>query len=106
MPRDSKGNLFGHNSVMQTKNGERIRVEGFATIAHGRIPMAELAKLFPRFRFFRWTELSNVDEKEITAAAVETTDHCAVDRGQVRDGSELTASLSESESGDKVIWGS
>lgn len=100
MPRDSKGNGFGHGSTMQDKQGNTLHVVGFATISKGRIDIAKAKAAFgDQYRYYRWTELHNVDPKEQSAAVSDTTDHCAVDRAQV------LGAFGEDDGGDKIIWG-
>jgi hypothetical protein len=108
MPRDNKGNGFGHGSIMQDKAGHTIRVVGFATVAKGGpINIEALKAVFgAQYKYYRWTELHNVNEKEASAAVVDTTDHCAVDRAQVALGTPVVAMAMSGDDGDKVIWGS
>lgn len=106
MPRDGKGNLFGHGSVMEDRHGKRITVVGFATIAHGRIDLKKLPSVFgTQYEYFRWTDLTNVNPAEMSKSATDTTDHCEVDRQQVAEGSEAVASKAADDTGDKVVWG-
>lgn len=107
MPRDNKGNVFGHGSVMQDAKGHQITVEGFATVRHGRIDIEKLTKAIGgHFTFYRWTDLHNVNANEKSLAGLDTTDHCAVDRAQVADGTPAVASrAAQDDGGDKVIWG-
>lgn len=109
MPRDAKGNVFGHGSKMlNTKNGHQFTVVGFATIAHGRLPIDQMPKLFGRdYAYYRWVDVVNLNEKEDSKEAKDTTDHCAVDRAQVAamDLPEGVTAMA-ADDGDKVIWGS
>lgn len=103
MPRDNQGNVFGHGSIMEDRTGFRFTVVGFATVSQGRIDLNALPKVFGKqYKYFRWTDVHNVNPSETSRAGLDTTDHCAVDRTQQAKGV-LAASEND---GDKVIWGS
>lgn len=103
MPRDSKGNLFGIGSKVDTPGGVKV-VRGFAVSQHKAdmdtiITVAQAAG----FNAYHWTDIENTNPNE--KGHEDSSDLCPQDRRAMQEGIESALAMAEIENqGAKVVW--